>query len=256
MNYRIRYRIKIKIQRILNSIFHFFGFVLSEKKLTHQEIIKKILKINSNPIIFDIGANNGQYIKKCQKIYSNPTIYSFEPQFSEYNNLIKKFSNNSNIKIFQKAIGSKKDKLKLKVNNRTQSSGFYKFQKDFKFKNFENENISYLPDEIVEVTTVDDFCEANSINQIDVLKIDTECHEDHVLIGSIQMLKEMKVKILDIEIIIGKIYEKRLSFYEIEKILHPLNYRLFSIDNKGNRIDKKHLLFNVLYVSNEIDNLY
>ena len=29
-----------------------------------------------------------------------------------------------------------------------------------------------------------------------------------------------------------------------------------SIDNKGNRIDKKHLLFNVFYVSNEIDNLY
>lgn len=252
----LKYRIKIKIQNISNLILKYFGFVLSEIKLSHISIAQKIFRQKKDLIIIDIGANKGQFIEKCLSNLKNFQIYAFEPQSHTFNFLKKKYKNKKNVNLFKNAIGSKEENLEFYVNKRSQSSGFYKFQKDFKFKNFENENIAYDNNEIVNVKTLDKFCEENAIKNINILKIDTECHEDLILNGATNLLKNSMIDMIDIEIIVGKIYSKRLSFFEIEQILHPYNYRLFSIDNKGNRIDKRHLLFNVLYVSEKIDRLY
>lgn len=256
MIYNIKFRIKIKILKIINFFLKFLKLNLLDIKKNNLNVIKELIGKSDDLVIFDVGANDGRSIRKYIKNFNHPKIHAFEPQNSEFTYLLNKYSNTENIFLNKNALGSRNENLSFKVNERSQSSGFYKFKKNFKFKNFENEKIEYKTDEIVEVVKIDDYCKKNNVNKIDLLKIDTECHEDHVLEGCTDMLKNSKIKIIEVEIIVGDIYEKRLSFYEIEKLLHNYGYRIFSIENSGNRIDRRHLLFNVLYVSKEIDNIY
>lgn len=55
-------------------------------------------------------------------------------------------------------------------------------------------------DQIVPVTTLDGYCAANGIDQIDVLKIDTQGHEPAVLRGAHRMLSEGRVDTLLCEV--------------------------------------------------------
>ena len=54
--------------------------------MTFDQIYKKI---KSNPIIFDIGANQGQSIERFKKIFNNPIIHAFEPVDFEFKKLEK-----------------------------------------------------------------------------------------------------------------------------------------------------------------------
>ena len=68
--------IKNKIQ----SIFNFFGFKLEKienKQFKNLDLYTKML-IPGNPVIFDVGANQGQSILRYKRIYPKSFIHCFE----------------------------------------------------------------------------------------------------------------------------------------------------------------------------------
>ena len=73
------------MKKLIKNIVNTFGFEIRRKPnereinyLTFDKIYQKIIK-NDKPIIFDIGANQGQSIDRFLKIYKNSLIHSFEP---------------------------------------------------------------------------------------------------------------------------------------------------------------------------------
>lgn len=60
----------VLIKKIINKIFYLLGFELKKRKSFHDsiELIKRIEKVN--PIIFDVGANEGQSIKEYLNIFN------------------------------------------------------------------------------------------------------------------------------------------------------------------------------------------
>ena len=64
------------------------------------------------------------------------------------------------------------------------------------------------------------------MDEIDIIKIDTQGYEDKVLIGCKKMIEEKKIKFIELEIILSDIYDKTLSISDIESQLKN-NYRLF-----------------------------
>jgi uncharacterized beta-barrel protein YwiB (DUF1934 family) len=92
--------------------------------------------------------------------------------------------------------------------------------------------IDFLKKEIkINVNTIDNYVKQNNIKHIDYLKIDTQGYEEEVLKGSIETLKSGIVKYIEVEIILSDYYEKTTNFYDMEKILLPLNYRLYHIQD-------------------------
>lgn len=88
----------------------------------------------------------------------------------------------------------------------------------------------------------------NDINFIDILKIDVQGFESEVLEGAINTLKN-KVKIIELEIIFIDYYEKKSAFYEIEKILIPLKFDLYTISSPViNDTDEKLKWLDAIYV--------
>ena len=64
----------------------------------------------------------------------------------------------------------------------------------------------------VKIGTIDDYCKKNDINVINLLKIDTQGFEDKVLLGSTDTLKNNKIDIIELELVIGFAYKKILLF--------------------------------------------
>ena len=82
------------------------------------------------------------------------------------------------------------------------------------------------------------------------MKIDTQGFEDKVLLGSSEMIKNQSIKFLELEIIQKEAYEKYFSFYDLEKLLIPNDYRLCSIHLSNNNIFEGNVFFaDNLYIS-------
>ena len=68
-----------------------------------------------------------------------------------------------------------------------------------------------------------------SIDHVDLMKIDTQGHEPEVLGGMMGNLS--KVDVVITELMFYDFYERSLSFSDIEKYLLPAGFRLFDISH-------------------------
>ena len=191
-----------------------------------DNIILKEIK-NPSALFLDIGAGQAESINRFKKILPNITIHSFEPveeRIDIITNWLKTFPHNNNIILNHCAMGDKIEEKTFYVNSKTKNSSFLKLNQKNK--------IDFLKKEIkINVNTVDNYVKQNNINHIDYLKIDTQGYEEEVLKGSIETLKSGKVNYIEVEIILSDYYEKTTNFYDMEKILLPLNYRLYHIQD-------------------------
>jgi FkbM family methyltransferase len=235
------------IKHIIKKSFKFLGLEISKKKVDFDDIYIK--KIKKNPIIFDIGANQGQSIQRFKKIFKNPTIHSFEPIKSEFNILKKKYYNDKNIILNNFAVGNKNNQKKnFYINTKTSTSSFNKLKSGTKWLKIRSKELGLSTNkftkEIVKtnIVTIDNYCLKNNIKTIDILKIDTQGYEDKILEGARKVLGNGMVLMIEVEIMFDNVYKKYLTFSEIEKFLIHNNYRLGGINLINN-----NLFFNISF---------
>jgi FkbM family methyltransferase len=151
-----------------------------------MEAISK--KITKSKIGFDIGANIGITSIWMSQYFDQ--VYSFEPEFQN----IERFKENieinkvKNIKLIPFALS---DKEGLDTLNIFKSYGHHSLS---------DQHISApIATQEVVLITLDKFCEDNSIEYIDFLKIDVEGFEFEVLNGSKKMLTNKKIKLIAFE---------------------------------------------------------
>jgi len=231
------------MKKLLKKIFNLFGYKVSKNNSKDNfrfEDLTKILISKDNPLVFDVGANKGQSITKYKNLFNNPEIHSFEPNIDEINILKEKYKNDKKLFLNNVAVGNEKGKLELNINAISGHSSFKKLvpnttwikkrssQINIDEKNYTTKKINS------EIITLDDYAREKSISNIDILKIDTQGFEDKVLLGAQKLLKENKIKLIQLELIFSEIYEDPLHIYDVEKILIPNNYKIFGISNNGN----------------------
>ena len=85
-------------------------------------------------------------------------------------------------------------------------------------------------------TTLDIYTKLKNIKHIDLLKIDTECHEDKVLIGGKNLLENEELKQYKLRLDLMMFYQKYFNFSDIEKYLVPNNFRMVGIDLVNNNL--------------------
>jgi FkbM family methyltransferase len=145
-----------------------------------------------NPIFFDIGASTGSF-SLLQKCVPNITTHSFEPIPNIFNILQKniKLNNTENIFLNNFALGESdyETTIKLPEYSQVESLG-----KDTGLATLGKRPLRF--DKYVElptkVITLDNYCEKNNINNIDIIKIDTEGYEYNILKGGKKIISKCK----------------------------------------------------------------
>ncbi len=192
-----------------------------------------------NPIIFDVGAHEGESILRFQKIFDKSLIYSFEPQKLQYEK-IKEY-NFSNSKTSNLALSNKNGSTEFFITKKTSNSSLIEINpnskkaKNASIRRRINPN-DFIQEKIsIKTLTGDSFCEKNNIQKIDILKIDTQGHNSQVVEGFKRMIDTKKIDIIETEIVLGNFYKNYEKIYDFEKILLP-NFRLVGIFNSLGKV--------------------
>ena len=233
------------MKKFLKFFFNKIGYDV--KKINHEnknKSIDQILKdkISNNPIIFDVGGNKGQSIEKYLKIFDKPIIHSFEPIKTEFDYMYSKFKNNKNIFLNNFALGDISEEKEFNVTIRTGNSSFNKINPGtdwlkVRSKQFNTSEEGYVTSvQKVNVIKLDDYCKDKNISVIDLVKIDTQGYEDKVLEGSLNLIKQNKIKAIQTEIMFDNVYDKYFSFSDIEKFIVKDNFRMVAINLVNNNL--------------------
>lgn len=247
------------IKKWIQSLLTYFNFKiinLKKDKSILDNYFNKIIDV-SNPLIFDVGANVGQSIEEYSNHFSNPKFHCFEPDKTAFEILEKKFSNIQNIKLNSFGLGEKKDIKNFNSYLATGKSSFMKLNMNTKFIEYKAsvEGIhprDYLVDTYNQsIETLDDYCNINNINHIDILKIDTQGYEDKVIEGAVNMINNENIDLIKVEIIFSSVYDREnFNIHDIEKILIPANYKIFGISTNGNLLTDQLWQSDFTYISN------
>lgn len=197
----------------------FWKGLYGEWEKTSLKIWKELCK--ESDIIFDVGANTGVYSLLAKSTNPSSIVYAFEPIKRIYEKLaFNNDLNNYDISCINKAISNTDSKSFIydhDIEHTTTAS---------LNKNSVGEaNSNVIPTEI-NLVKLDTFISENSIERIDLLKIDVETFEVEVLEGLKENLYKFKPTML-IEILNETIAKG------IQNIISEINYEYYNIDEKG-----------------------
>jgi len=171
-------------------------------------------------VVFDIGANIGEWSKYCLGISPQVELHLFEPSLLTYNELLKNtWSNNVHLNNF--GLGEKEETLNLNIFD--DASGMNSL--------YARSGIGHhqiVKTESVKIRTVDDYCNQHNIHRIDFMKIDVEGHELWVLKGAKQMLTEKRISMIQFEYG-GCNLDARVYLRDIWDLLDTYDYKLAKI---------------------------
>ena len=191
-----------------------------------NEIIKKIIDKSSSPMVFDVGANKGDWSLAVLRHNQAAIIQAFEPipsmaAFYCKNIARKNVTLNaialSDINGIQQFFVCDKDKGLSSLYDRP----LYFYDKVLSKTKIE-----------VETITLDSFCKVNNIYRIDFLKIDTEGAEWKILNGSKKMLSENKISFIQFEYG-GTYLDAKTTLKEVFDLLTSSGYSLYRITGKA-----------------------
>ncbi len=188
---------------------HFIASLVRSKKL-------------NKGVIFDIGANKGDYSKFIRNNGVAIPIYAFEPHPITFKKLKDSTYNLNNFNAINKGLGIKKTISKIydyKNNDGSQHASLYK-DVIVKIHN------SIASEVDIEIITIDGFVEENNILDISLLKIDTEGNELDVLLGATKTLEKGIISIIQFEFNSMNVISRT---YLIDFIKLMPNYKFFRL---------------------------
>lgn len=206
-----------------------------------KSIFKKLKSLKQDSYcLFDVGANKGDFTKMILDFFKNYNIevHSFEPSKAAFELLNDSIKSNK-VTLNNKGLGKKSGLFPFYTDS--PGSGTASLTK----RKLDHLGVDFHYSEDVLIDTLDDYCRANNIKEIDLLKIDVEGHEFDVLEGSREMLKREKIKMVSFEFggcnIDTRIFLK--DFYYLLKEFGFLLYRItpsgyfFLLDNYSEKLE-------------------
>lgn len=159
-----------------------------------RRFLTEYLKGKVKPVVFDIGANNGKYSELILNINRDSVIYAFEPHPKTYSKLQSTLKNTT-VCTINAATGMEDGELTLFDYASNDGSEHASLHKDV------IESIRGARSSAHKVKTIklDTFAQQNSIDCIDLLKIDTEGSEFSTLKGATEIIKQNKVHAIQFE---------------------------------------------------------
>ncbi len=229
------------IKRVIRSFIRSLGFELSRANLITSEVLqtKRLLDHHEIDLVFDVGANCGQYASFLRECGYSGKIISFEPLSSVYTQLLNLSKKDPLWNVAPRvAIGDRNDEITINIagNNSQSSSALKMLEAHLKAA----PESAYCGSERVKLNRLDDIAQKYIEKDSKVfLKIDVQGLEKQVIEGTKGILP--MIQGIQVELSLVPLYQDQLLFQDTINLMDKLDYELHSvvpnfIDNATGRV--------------------
>lgn len=225
-------QLQLKVITVLIHVNEYLIFYPRLKKFYLSHIKQ------NKPFILDVGSNKGQTIDFFLKLYPDATICGFEPNGELYKDLCLKYKGDQRVRLYNLGVSNTNGKLLFKETITSETSTFEDLNYDSEYLKMKSRVLGVTPESIVkkayevDVITLADFINNEKIEQIDILKIDTEGHEYKCLLGLFTK-KDINIQYIQLEQHNGGMYTNRVPNSTIDDLLHENNFHAINTIEHG-----------------------
>ena len=206
--------------------------------------IKRLGSHFSPRCIFDVGANIGQTAAMFAKEFPQAEIYSFEPVSSTFRDMELNTKHLSKVKRFRLGLGSIRGTREIYLSSMSLINSLVP-----------ELNVAHGPEhphESIALNTVDEFCDEQRVDFIDLLKIDTEGFDLEVIKGAERMLAQKKVHFILAEVGFDESNKRFILLEDLRRHLRECGFALGGLYDQATWPERPSLLYcNALFVNNE-----
>jgi FkbM family methyltransferase len=175
-------------------------------------------------LVFDVGAHRGDYSVAVREELPQARIEAFEPSSVAFSQLGDRFAGVDAVRIHNVAVAGKTGAAELIAPIAGSKAGSL-FDRSARLGYIDVDR------EVVNVTTLDAFCDEYGIQSIDLLKLDVEGGELDALSGSERLLSEGRIDCIQFEFGAANL-QSRTFFRDFYEMLVP-NYDLYRVVRDG-----------------------
>jgi len=217
------------VERITKNVFQKFGILIRKYNAATSEELRrlKLLQHHDIDLVFDIGANKGQYAKGIIDAGYKGTIVSFEPLSSVHKTLMNASKRYLNWSVAERcAIGENNQEIEINISENSVSSTLLKML-DSHYSGAPDSKI--IGREKVKVFPLDDIGLKYMDSSKNIfIKIDVQGFEQQVLAGAQSMIQ--KAKGIEMEISIVPLYEGQTWLLsQVLEYMYEKGFKLKSI---------------------------
>jgi len=221
------------------------GDIASDGELNVIHYIRNQCSSNKNTVIFDVGANIGNYSREIIKEFKNINfqLYSFEPAKETFLELQKRLKNIPNLSLYNIGFGEESGVKTLFYDKKKSGLASIYNRRLLHF------GIKMKLQESIKIYTIDDFCKKNKIYKIDFLKLDTEGHELSILNSAKKMIKDNAIRFIQFEFG-GCNIDSRTYFQDFFYLLKKKYYIYRILKDDFYRIDSYKEIYELFLTTN------
>ena len=217
------------VRSLLKKITRNFGLEIIRftPQASNAARLKHFLSYYEFNLVFDVGANTGQYASNLREIGYAGRIISFEPGSSAYSILKSNAAKDLNWDIAPRiAIGDQDQEIEINISENTQCTSLLDLTDDL-LESFPSS--SYTTTEKVQLAKLDTIAGNffNKENDKILLKIDTQGYEKQVLEGAKEILPHILG--VQLELSINQLYKEEILYDEMINYLKQLGYVLYAV---------------------------
>lgn len=219
------------IKQFLRRVLNRFGIVAFKRSsriyIPEDESYRIVANLVgcSAPAIIDGGAHLGGATEILETLLPEATFHCFEPDPTLVQTLENKFTDNPQVRVVQTALGDVAGKAKFNINVSRPTNSLLpsseSLQPDLK-------QLCQLVEQVeIEVITIDEYCRANSIEHMDVIKLDLQGYDYRALKGAAATLENAKVVL--VEVLFKEIYKDCHCFPDILNLMIDRGFKLHTL---------------------------
>lgn len=227
--------VKQYIKQLVKRTAQHFGYEIRRTKgliPASDKLFEKWLNflVRSGPIatVFDVGANRGQTVKVFRPHMPDALIYAFEPFGPPFEELRRMAKADGRVKPLQMALGDTRCTATLHQNVLEDTNSLLPNSPGN--ERFAPTNwLTPIGSTSVQVARLEEVFRSESLERIDILKIDAQGYEKRILEGAGELLNPKTIRAVMLEILFVPYYEGQAWGGELIELMRAKGYRLFGL---------------------------
>jgi FkbM family methyltransferase len=216
------------LKAAVNGTLGLVGLKLSRKQGLSVEdaVLRQILEQHEISVVFDVGANVGQYALRLRRICYRGHIVSFEPQAAAYATLANRASRDPQWEAIHLAVGDHRGEAALNVSANSVCSSFLQVLP--RIREVEA-GFAQTATERVQVDVLDlIYRRFSSASDAMLLKIDAQGYEPWVLAGARELLSACAI--VQLEMALFPSYSGQKLLPELIGMMSDLGFALVHLE--------------------------